>query len=117
MVLVLAGAGQVQGDFRFGEPANLGSTINSSDDEYDPDISTDGLELYFQFPLAQVATAITIFMLPRAPPPMPRGRNQRISAHLSTVPAWSSGRASPRMALACISTPLAPGAQAKMIFM
>ncbi|MFC1603678.1 LamG-like jellyroll fold domain-containing protein [Planctomycetota bacterium] len=50
MVLVLAGSGQVQGDFRFGEPANLGSTINSSDSEYDPDISTDGLELYFQSP-------------------------------------------------------------------
>ena len=50
MVLVLIGSGQVQGDFRFGEPANLGSTINSSDHEYDPDISTDGLELYFQSP-------------------------------------------------------------------
>ena len=50
MVLVLAGSGQVRGDFRFGEPANLGSTINSSDYEYDPDISTDGLELYFQSP-------------------------------------------------------------------
>ena len=31
MVLVLAGSGQVQGDFRFGEPANLGPTINSWD--------------------------------------------------------------------------------------
>lgn len=31
MVLVLAGSGQVQGDFRFAEPANLGSTINSWD--------------------------------------------------------------------------------------
>jgi len=50
MVLVLVGTGKVQGDFRFGEPANLGSTINSSDYEYDPDISTDGLELYFQSP-------------------------------------------------------------------
>ena len=48
MVFVLAGSGQVQGDFRFGEPANLGSTINTWDSELDPDISTDGLELYFQ---------------------------------------------------------------------
>jgi hypothetical protein len=47
-VLVLVGSGQVQGDFRFGEPANLGSTINTRDSELDPDISTDGLELYFQ---------------------------------------------------------------------
>ncbi len=50
MVLVLVGTGQVQGDFRFAEPANLGSTINTWDSEYDPDISTDGLELYFQSP-------------------------------------------------------------------
>lgn len=50
MVLVLAESEQVQGDVRFGEPANLGSPINSSDYEYDPDISTDGLELYFQSP-------------------------------------------------------------------
>ena len=50
MVLVLVGARQVQGDFRFAEPVNLGSTINSWDYEYDPDISADGLELYFQSP-------------------------------------------------------------------
>ena len=50
MVLVLVGTRQVQGDFRFAEPVNLGSTINSWDYEYDPDISADGLELYFQSP-------------------------------------------------------------------
>jgi len=50
MVLVLVGPVPVQGDFSFGEPVNLGSTINSWDYEYDPDISTDGLELYFQSP-------------------------------------------------------------------
>jgi len=50
MVFVLFGSRQVQGDFRFAEPANLGSTINSWDYEFDPDMSTDGLELYFQSP-------------------------------------------------------------------
>jgi len=50
IVLVLAWPGQVRADFSFGEPVNLGSTINSGDHEYDPDISTDGLELYFQSP-------------------------------------------------------------------
>ncbi len=50
MVLVLAESEQVQGDFRFGEPANFGPTVNTSDYEYDPDLSTDGLELYFQSP-------------------------------------------------------------------
>ncbi|MFC1636023.1 hypothetical protein ACFL5Z_14375 [Planctomycetota bacterium] len=34
-------------DFTFGEPTNLGPTVNSSRDEYDPSISTDGLSLYF----------------------------------------------------------------------
>jgi len=50
IVLMLAWSGQVRGDFSFGEPVNLGSTINSSDYEYDPAISTDGLELYFPSP-------------------------------------------------------------------
>ena len=50
MVLVLFEIRQVQGDFRFAEPVNLGSTINSWDYEFDPDISADGLELYFQSP-------------------------------------------------------------------
>ncbi len=50
MMLMLVGTGQVQGDFRFGEPVNLGSIINTGDSELDPDISTDGLELYFQSP-------------------------------------------------------------------
>jgi phosphohistidine phosphatase SixA len=34
-------------DFTFGEPTNLGPAVNSSRDEYDPSISTDGLSLYF----------------------------------------------------------------------
>jgi hypothetical protein len=50
IILVLAGTRQVQGDFRFAEPVNLGSKINSWDYEFDPDISNDGLELYFQSP-------------------------------------------------------------------
>jgi Tol biopolymer transport system component len=37
----------VKADFTFGEPTNLGSMINSSVNEYGPDISADGLELYF----------------------------------------------------------------------
>jgi Tol biopolymer transport system component len=34
-------------DFTFGEPINLGATVNSLRDEYDPSISADGLSLYF----------------------------------------------------------------------
>jgi Tol biopolymer transport system component len=33
--------------FTFGKPINLGSNVNSSANEYDPGISSDGLELYF----------------------------------------------------------------------
>ncbi len=34
-------------DFTFGEPTNLGPTINSPYDEYDPSVSADSLSLYF----------------------------------------------------------------------
>lgn len=33
-------------DFVFGEPTNLGPTVNSSTNDYDPSMSTDELELY-----------------------------------------------------------------------
>ncbi|MBN2130159.1 MAG: PD40 domain-containing protein [Sedimentisphaerales bacterium] len=36
-----------QADFAFGEPTNLGPTVNSSSDDGAPCISPDGLELYF----------------------------------------------------------------------
>ena len=37
-----------RGDFTFGTATNLGSTVNSSYDEYEPSISADGLSLFFQ---------------------------------------------------------------------
>jgi len=37
-------------DFTFGNPTNLGPTVNSSDKEWDPHISADGLSLYFLSP-------------------------------------------------------------------
>ena len=46
--LLLIRTGQVRGDFVFGTPENLGPIVNSSASEYDPSISADGLELYFQ---------------------------------------------------------------------
>jgi Tol biopolymer transport system component len=46
--LMLVRTPDVQGDFMFGTPRNLGPEVNSSDSEYDPSISADGLELYFQ---------------------------------------------------------------------
>ena len=44
--LALSG-GNVQADFTFGEPTNLGSAVNSQSHEQSPSISADGLELYF----------------------------------------------------------------------
>ncbi len=38
----------VKADFTFGEPVNLGPTVNSPRYDYNPIITSDGLELYFQ---------------------------------------------------------------------
>jgi len=46
-VIVLIAGAVANADFTFGEPEILGSGVNSGHDEYDPSISSDGLELYF----------------------------------------------------------------------
>jgi len=38
--------GRAQADFTFGQPVNLGPAINSSTDDFGPEISADGLALY-----------------------------------------------------------------------
>jgi hypothetical protein len=48
LTLLVTWNGRAYGDFLFGTPTPLGSTVNSYDSEYDPDISADGLSLYFQ---------------------------------------------------------------------
>ena len=45
--IVLGGGGNAKADFTFGELTNLGPTINSSTDDYFPNISVNGLTLYF----------------------------------------------------------------------
>ncbi|MCP4256603.1 MAG: hypothetical protein GY774_03640 [Planctomycetes bacterium] len=45
--VVLSGGGRAKADFTFGEPTNLGSTVNSSVEDGGPTISADGLSLYF----------------------------------------------------------------------
>jgi len=45
--LVLLGGTNVNADFTFGEPVNMGPTINTEADEVLGCISPDGLELYF----------------------------------------------------------------------
>jgi len=49
LVLVLGlAAGVAKADFTFGTPTNLGPTVNSSAQDNQPNISADGLRLYFQ---------------------------------------------------------------------
>ena len=50
LVLVLAfglATEVAKADFTFGTPTNLGPTVNTSDGDWDPSISADGLSLYF----------------------------------------------------------------------
>ena len=44
---IVLGDGTVRADFIFGEPTNLGPTVNSADYDESPYISADGLSLYF----------------------------------------------------------------------
>ncbi|MBL7186631.1 MAG: PD40 domain-containing protein [Phycisphaerae bacterium] len=49
LVLVLRMSAEIaHADFTFGQPTNLGATVNSLTDDYFPNISVDGLTLYFQ---------------------------------------------------------------------
>ena len=45
---VFMGGGRAKADFTFGEPTNLGPTVNGSLGEMGPAIAADGLELYFE---------------------------------------------------------------------
>jgi len=45
--IVLTSAGSAKADFTFGEPTNLGPTVNSSVRDFTPSVSADSLTLYF----------------------------------------------------------------------
>ena len=45
--LLMVGSTATKADFTLGEPVNLGPTVNSISNEQAPNISADGLELYF----------------------------------------------------------------------
>jgi len=47
VAVFVLGSGSAKADFTFGEPKNLGPTINSAADDCFATISSDGLELYF----------------------------------------------------------------------
>jgi Tol biopolymer transport system component len=45
--IVLGGSGRANADFTFGEPTNLGPTVNTSAHDLTPRMPADGLSLYF----------------------------------------------------------------------
>ena len=47
VVAMVTGGQNAKADFTFGEPTNLGPTVNTPGHDYRPNISTDGLDLYF----------------------------------------------------------------------
>ena len=47
VVEIVFGGGRAEADFTFGEPVNLGPTVNTSYAEVGQSISPDGLTLYF----------------------------------------------------------------------
>ena len=47
VAVIVLGAGSAKADFTFGEPTNLGPTVNSSVRDFGPTSSADGLSLYF----------------------------------------------------------------------
>jgi len=47
VAVAVPGGGTAKADFTFGEPVNLGPTINGPQSEICPSVSLDGLELYF----------------------------------------------------------------------
>ncbi len=44
---IMLGGGSAKADFTFGEPTNLGPTVNSSVRDFTPSVSADSLSLYF----------------------------------------------------------------------
>jgi len=47
LIIVMVLSGSVPADFRFGTAQNLGPTVNSSSSDGSPEVSSDGLTLYF----------------------------------------------------------------------
>ena len=47
VVATMLGGGNAKGDFTFGEPTNLGTELNTANIDSAPDVSADGLSLFF----------------------------------------------------------------------
>ncbi|MHC4440751.1 MAG: TolB family protein [Planctomycetota bacterium] len=47
ITLMVIGGGRANADYTYGTPTNLGLTVNSSADDFMPNISSDGLTIFF----------------------------------------------------------------------
>ncbi len=65
VVVVLTHGGDVRADFTFGEPINLGPTVNSGNPDESSNISADGLSLYFNSTLPGGHGGFDIWMTTR----------------------------------------------------
>jgi len=49
VAMLVLGSGSAKADFTFGEPTNLGPTVNSDQWDWTQSVSADGLELYYMY--------------------------------------------------------------------
>jgi len=49
VTVIVINGGSARADFTFGEPVNLGPTVNSEHEDYSHCVSADGLELYYMY--------------------------------------------------------------------
>jgi len=67
VVAVVLGGGSATADFTFGEPVNVGLHVNSSYGDCTPNISSDGLELFFDSDRAGGVGSCDLWMVTRSP--------------------------------------------------
>ncbi|MHC4681362.1 MAG: discoidin domain-containing protein, partial [Planctomycetota bacterium] len=90
LVLVLALCMVAKGDFTFGEPTNLGSTVNSSYYDWSPSITADGLEMYFESDRPGGLGTYDIWVSTRANKEDDWGAPTNLGAPINT-PDWQNG--------------------------
>ncbi|MFC1763827.1 hypothetical protein ACFL6U_17350 [Planctomycetota bacterium] len=91
LILVLAFAGgSAQADFVFGEPLNLGPTVNTSAHDTIPSISVDGLELYFESNRAGGSGNWDVWVATRANTNVEWGAPVNLGSHINSS-SWDGG--------------------------
>ncbi len=104
-VVLVCATGSVHADFIFGTPANLGPLVNSPVQEGSPDISADGLTLFYDVDLPGGNGDNDIWAATRASPSEPWGEPVNLGAPVnSTASDWGPNISSDGLALYFAST-------------